>query len=144
MGRRILNDALRTIVNAERRGKATATLQPISTVIVSFLRIMKDRGRSSLSSCSRSWVELFVLHKLIFLPLEKGIVLIKIQYLFRRPKTYFAGYIKDFQVFDPHRVGRITVELQGRINDCKALTYRQDIKSKNIEDYRLRMLPTRQ
>ncbi|URD74135.1 40S ribosomal protein [Musa troglodytarum] len=97
MGRRILNDALRTIVNAERRGKATATLQPISTVIVSFLRIMKDRG-----------------------------------------------YIKDFQVFDPHRVGRITVELQGRINDCKALTYRQDIKSKNIEDYRLRMLPTRQ
>ncbi|CAL9173856.1 unnamed protein product [Musa hybrid cultivar] len=97
MGRRILNDALRTIVNAERRGKATATLQPISTVIVSFLRIMKDRG-----------------------------------------------YIKDFQVFDPHRVGRITVELQGRINDCKALTYRQDLKSRNIEDYRLRMLPTRQ
>ncbi|CAD5182663.1 small ribosomal subunit protein uS8my-like isoform X1 [Musa acuminata AAA Group] len=97
MGRRILNDALRTIVNAERRGKATATLQPISSVIVSFLRIMKDRG-----------------------------------------------YIKDFQVFDPHRVGRITVELQGRINDCKALTYRQDLKSRNIEDYRLRMLPTRQ
>ncbi|KAJ8493666.1 hypothetical protein OPV22_015387 [Ensete ventricosum] len=97
MGRRILNDALRTIVNSERRGKATATLQPISTVIVSFLRIMKDRG-----------------------------------------------YIKDFQVSDPHRVGRITVELQGRINDCKALTYRQDIKSKNIEDYRLRILPTRQ
>ncbi|XP_064956272.1 small ribosomal subunit protein uS8my isoform X2 [Musa acuminata AAA Group] len=93
MGRRILNDALRTIVNAERRGKATATLQPISSVIVSFLRIMKDR---------------------------------------------------DFQVFDPHRVGRITVELQGRINDCKALTYRQDLKSRNIEDYRLRMLPTRQ
>ncbi|RRT64587.1 hypothetical protein B296_00040864 [Ensete ventricosum] len=119
MGRRILNDALRTIVNSERRGKATATLQPISTVIVSFLRIMKDRGRSSLFSCSRSWM---------FFPLIK----------------YFAGYIKDFQVSDPHRVGRITVELQGRINDCKALTYRQDIKSKNIEDYRLRILPTRQ
>ncbi|XP_072973017.1 small ribosomal subunit protein uS8my-like [Typha angustifolia] len=97
MGRRILNDALRTMVNAERRGKATANLQPISTVMTSFLRIMKNRG-----------------------------------------------YIKDFQVFDPHRVGKITVELQGRIKDCRALTYRQGIRAKDIEQYRLRMLPTRQ
>ncbi|KAJ8628541.1 hypothetical protein MRB53_021848 [Persea americana] len=97
MGRRILNDALRTIVNAERRGKATTNLKPISTVMTSFLKITKDRG-----------------------------------------------YIKDFQVFDPHRVGRITVELQGRINDCRALTYRQDLKAMDIEEYRLRMLPTQQ
>ncbi|WOL15289.1 40S ribosomal protein S15a-5 [Canna indica] len=97
MGRRILNDALRTMVNAERREKATATLQPISNVMISFLKIMKNRG-----------------------------------------------YIKDFQVFDPHRVGKITVELQGRIKDCKALTYRQDLTAENIEEYRLRMLPTRQ
>ncbi|XP_042484018.1 40S ribosomal protein S15a-5-like [Macadamia integrifolia] len=97
MGRRILNDALRTIVNAEKRGKATANLQPISNTMASFLKIMKDRG-----------------------------------------------YIKDFQVFDPHRVGKITVELQGRVNDCKALTYRQDIKAKEIETYRTRMLPTHQ
>ncbi|WCJ19656.1 40S ribosomal protein S15a-5 [Euphorbia peplus] len=95
MGRRILNEALRKIVNAEKRGKATVELQPISTVISSFLNIMKDRG-----------------------------------------------YIKNFQVFDPHRVGRITVELQGRVKDCRALTYRQDIKAKEIEDYRLRTLPT--
>ncbi|KAG9449239.1 hypothetical protein H6P81_009204 [Aristolochia fimbriata] len=44
MGRRILNDALRTIVNAERRGKATANLQPISNVMSAFLVIMKHRG----------------------------------------------------------------------------------------------------
>ncbi|PKA54739.1 40S ribosomal protein S15a-2 [Apostasia shenzhenica] len=97
MGRRILNDALRTIVNAERRGKSIANLQPISTVIASFLGVMKTRG-----------------------------------------------YIKDFQVHDPRRVGRITVELLGRVKDCKALTYRQDIKAKDIEEYRIRMLPTRQ
>uniref|UniRef100_A0A5B6YJ79 Putative 40S ribosomal protein S15a-5-like n=1 Tax=Davidia involucrata TaxID=16924 RepID=A0A5B6YJ79_DAVIN len=97
MGRRILNNALSTIVNAEKRGFATAQLQPISTVMASFLKIMKNRG-----------------------------------------------YIKDFQVYDPHRVGRITVELQGRINDCRALTYRQDIKAQDIEKYRLRTLPTRQ
>jgi ribosomal protein S8 len=33
-----------------------------------------------------------------------------------------AGYIKNFEVVDPHRVGRINVELHGRIKDCKALT----------------------
>ncbi|XP_058732200.1 small ribosomal subunit protein uS8my-like [Vicia villosa] len=97
MGRRILNDALRSMVNAEKRGKAMVELKPISNVISSFLHIMKHRG-----------------------------------------------YIKDFQVYDPHRVGRITVELQGRLNDCKALTYRQDLKAKDIEAYRLRTLPTNQ
>ncbi|KAL9248600.1 Small ribosomal subunit protein uS8my-like protein [Drosera capensis] len=97
MGRRILNEALRTIVNAERRNKGVAELRPISTVMCSFLNIMKTRG-----------------------------------------------YIKDFQVHDPHRVGKITVELLGRVNDCKALTYRQDLKAKDIEKYKLRMLPTKQ
>ncbi|XP_044471280.1 40S ribosomal protein S15a-5 [Mangifera indica] len=97
MGRRILNDALRAIVNAERRGKSDVELKPISTVMSSFLNIMKYRG-----------------------------------------------YIKDFQVYDPHRVGRITVQLLGRVKDCRALTYRQDIKAKDIEKYTTRTLPTRQ
>jgi small subunit ribosomal protein S15Ae len=45
---------------------------------------------------------------------------------------------------DPHRVGKINVELNGCIKDCKALTYRQDLRAKEIEKYRVRMLPTRQ
>jgi ribosomal protein S8 len=57
---------------------------------------------------------------------------------------FLSGYIKNFEVFDPHRVGKITVELQGRIKDCKALTYRQDLRATEIEKYRTRMLPTRQ
>ncbi|KAJ8761520.1 hypothetical protein K2173_001655 [Erythroxylum novogranatense] len=97
MGRRILNDALRTIVNAERRGKATVELQPISTLMSSFLGIMKNKG-----------------------------------------------YVKNFQVHDLHRVGRITVELQGRVTDCRAITFRQDLKAKEIEKYRLRALPSKQ
>lgn len=55
MGRRILNDALRTIVNAEKRGKATAELKPISSVMSAFLQIMKTRGNQSIYqflSCS--------------------------------------------------------------------------------------------
>lgn len=47
MGRRILNDALRSMVNAEKRGKAMVELKPISTVISSFLQIMKHRGNYS-------------------------------------------------------------------------------------------------
>ncbi|KAI3455532.1 hypothetical protein Pfo_012195 [Paulownia fortunei] len=97
MGRRILNDALRTIVNAEKRGFASAELKPISNVVSSFLQIMKYRG-----------------------------------------------YIKDFQVQDPHRVGSITVQLLGRVNDCRAITYRQDIKAQYIENYKTRALPTHQ
>lgn len=55
-----------------------------------------------------------------------------------------SGYIKDFQVFEPHRVGKITVQLQGRVNDCRALTYRQDVKARDIEEYKMRKLPTHQ
>lgn len=47
MGRRILNEALSKIVNAERRNKSTVELQPISTVMSSFLNIMKYRGNNT-------------------------------------------------------------------------------------------------
>ncbi|CAN6441491.1 unnamed protein product [Victoria cruziana] len=97
MGRRILNEALSKLVNAERRGKATVQLQPVSILMASFLGIMKQRG-----------------------------------------------YIKNYELSDIHRVGKINVELQGRITDCRALTYRQDIKANFIEKYTERALPTRQ
>ncbi|GAA0142916.1 ribosomal protein [Lithospermum erythrorhizon] len=97
MGRRILNEALSTIVNAEKRGFASAKLNPVSHITASFLQIMKYRG-----------------------------------------------YVKDFQLHDPHRVRKIDVQLLGRINDCRAITYRQDIKARNIEAYTKRTLPTRQ
>ncbi|KAF6138241.1 hypothetical protein GIB67_011081 [Kingdonia uniflora] len=44
MGRKILNEALSKIVNAEKRGFATTNLRPVSNVMASFLKIMKDRG----------------------------------------------------------------------------------------------------
>ncbi|KAI6698208.1 hypothetical protein NL676_018327 [Syzygium grande] len=117
MGRRILNDALRTMLNAEKRGKALVELRPISNVVSSFLKIMKDR----------CWISHFLAPSSLSFA-----------------AFFFLGYVKSFQVHDPHRVGRITVELQGRIKDCKALTYRQDIKARDIEQYRVKMLPTRQ
>lgn len=47
MGRIILNNALRTIVNAERRKKSMVELKPISTVMASFLKVMRCHGNSS-------------------------------------------------------------------------------------------------
>lgn len=64
MGRRILNEALRAIVNAERRGKATVELKPISTVMSSFLKIMKDRGKSI--ATVPIWVSLLALYSASF------------------------------------------------------------------------------
>uniref|UniRef100_A0A803KP42 Uncharacterized protein n=1 Tax=Chenopodium quinoa TaxID=63459 RepID=A0A803KP42_CHEQI len=66
------------------------------------------------------------------------------QTIFTNPSLPDRGYIKDFQVHDLHRVGKATVELLGRVNDCKALTYRQDLKAKDVEKYRKETLPTRQ
>ncbi|KMZ64063.1 putative 30S ribosomal protein S8 [Zostera marina] len=54
------------------------------------------------------------------------------------------GYIKDFEVVDMHRVGKITVQLAGRLKDCRSLTYRQSIKAKDIQEFKQRKLPTQQ
>ncbi|KAG8495553.1 hypothetical protein CXB51_013373 [Gossypium anomalum] len=133
MGRRILNDALRSIVNAERRGKATVELKPISTVISSFLNIMKYRVAANL---------VVMISRVVATATFESIASCCVFYFF--VNCILKGYIKNFEVHDPHRVGRITVDLQGRVNDCRALTYRQDIKAKDIEKYKTLKLPTRQ
>ncbi|MBA0622262.1 hypothetical protein Godav_007821 [Gossypium davidsonii] len=133
MGRRILNDALRSIVNAERRGKATVELKPISTVISSFLNIMKYRVAANLVVMIFSVVATATFESIASCCVFDVFV-----------NCILKGYIKNFEVHDPHRVGRITVDLQGRVNDCRALTYRQDIKAKDIEKYKTLKLPTRQ
>ncbi|KAL4561308.1 hypothetical protein LXL04_033472 [Taraxacum kok-saghyz] len=58
------------------------------------------------------------------------------------PFVLITVYVKKFEVHDPQRVGKIKVELLGRIKDCRAITYRQDIRAHEIEDYRRRTLPT--
>ncbi|KAA3490066.1 hypothetical protein Goshw_009450 [Gossypium schwendimanii] len=133
MGRRILNDALRSIVNAERRGKATVELKPISTVISSFLNIMKYRVAANL---------VVMIFRVVATATFESIASCCVFDFF--VNCILKGYIKNFEVHDPHRVGRITVDLQGRVNDCRALTYRQDIKAKDIEKYKTLKLPTRQ
>ncbi|BAS71238.1 Os01g0237200, partial [Oryza sativa Japonica Group] len=53
---------------------------------------------------------------------------------------------KNLRSSIPIELEKINVDLDGRIKDCKNLTYRQDhrILAKEIEQYRIQMLQTRQ
>lgn len=54
------------------------------------------------------------------------------------------GYIDKFTFIDDHRSGKIIVSLLGRINKCRAISPRYDIKIKESEKLITNILPSRQ
>ena len=68
MGMRILNEALRKMVNAEKRGFTKVQLQPMSLLMVNYLNVMKSRGNFQISHQSIIYLFCFPypLHKLAF------------------------------------------------------------------------------
>jgi small subunit ribosomal protein S15Ae len=53
-------------------------------------------------------------------------------------------YIDDFTKIEDHRSGKIIVKLLGRINKCRAISPRYDIKLKDSEKWISNILPSRQ
>ena len=135
-----LNDALRTTANAEWRGMATSwSLTHAHRCIFMFIPISSSKEEEK----DRITPQSIFFHGLIYFIWKVLIHLLSLQ-CFEVCRQFlsvtgllncFPRYIKDFQVYDQHKVGKITVELQGRINDCQALTYRQYHKAKDIEKY---------
>lgn len=53
------------------------------------------------------------------------------------------GYIGNFTVVDDHRVGKIVIDLNGRINKCGVISPRYNAKADDMEKWVTKLLPSR-
>ena len=124
----VLNDALRAICNAEKRGKRQVLLRPCSKVLVKFLTVMMKHGELTSRLLRQGSPPLrwrtYGVHQLEF----------------PRP----LGYIGEFEIVDDHRGGKIVVFLNGRLNKCSVSSPRFDVPLSEIEKWASNLLPSRQ
>lgn len=52
---------------------------------------------------------------------------------------FIVGYIGEFEYVDDYRVGKIVVELNGRLNKCGVISLRFDVGVKEIEFWIVRL-----
>ena len=53
------------------------------------------------------------------------------------------GYIGEFEIIDDGGVGKIVVQLIGRLNKCGAISPRYSVRVTDIENWTQRLLPSR-
>nr|AAN86979.1 ribosomal protein S15a [Branchiostoma belcheri tsingtauense] len=54
------------------------------------------------------------------------------------------AYIREFEIVDDHRAGKIVVNLNGRMNKCGVISPRYDVAVRDLESWQNRLLPSRQ
>lgn len=118
----VLNDALKNMYNAEKRGKRQVLIKPSSKVIIKFLGVMQHHGECAIASSSSGLVRFG----------SDGL------------NPCYAGYIGEFELVDDHRAGKIVVELNGRLNKCGVISPRYNVGVSELEDWTARLLPSRQ
>ena len=114
----VLADCLKSIHNAEKRGKRQVRL--IATITI---------------ECARYIVNLDALQVLIR-PASK--VIVKFLEVMQK-----HGYIGEFEIVDDHRSGKIVVNLNGRINKVGVISPRFDVQVKDVEKWVNNLLPSR-
>lgn len=168
----VLADNLKTMSNAEKRGRRQVMLRPSSKVVVKFLQQMMKHGmltrrRTPLNRMARErsavedrevalWLagleEAAHTHVGLCTPDFEAPVpqhggamhSDAVCSPMRAMLPPRAGYIGEFEIIDDHRSGKIVVELIGRINKCGVISPRYDVQVGDIEQWVVNLLPSRQ